>query len=161
MSNADIDRTSERLLKAIAIYKSIEENEDLRKKWLDAVLRDWRKSEVLEIAKSGGANIGQPFRDKKGGHPYKKYRKFSVPVGWCLGVWSGATLYALMKETNAGGIRIIKENTGENLIYGYEASTKYINFNVGASKKFIGEQREILTKKVQTYIEQNLRVLMQ
>lgn len=161
MGNESVDRTNEKLLKTIAIFKSIEQNEALKKKWLEAVLKAWRKKEVLEIAKSGGSIIGQPFRDKKGGKPYKKYRKYKVPVGWCLGVWSGATLFALMKEQDTAGIKIIKRVQGDVLEYGYRASHQYINFNIGASDKFLKEQSEIYADKVQKYIDKRLKGLMQ
>lgn len=150
-----------KLQKIAAIYLSLEKNEALKTKWMEAILKDWRKNEVLEIAKSGGQNIGQPFRDKKGGHPYKKYRKFNVPVGWCLGVWSGATLSALMKAERQGGINIIKEVSGDSIEYGYQASHSYINFNVGTTKEWLEKQKEFLIQKTQEYIEKNLRVVMQ
>ncbi len=157
-----IDETNKKILKTTSILKSIENNNGLKKKWLDAMLKDWKKKEVLEIAKSGGANIGQPFDDKKGGKPYQKYRKYKVPVGWCLGVWSGATLYALMKEQNTAGISIFKEydSSFDSLEYGYEAEHQYINFNLGMSEKFKKEQQEIYANKVHEYIEKNLRTMM-
>lgn len=153
-------KTAEKLRKGLSIFLSIEKNEKLKTKWMESVLKDWQREEVLKIAKSGGEYIGQPFRDKKGGHPFKKYREYEVPIGWSLGVWSGATLYALMKGMNAGGIRIIKKVDGESIEYGYNATHKYINFNVGVNKEWLRSQSEIMLGKVEKYINDNLRVIM-
>ena len=46
-----------KLQKIAAIYLSLEKKEDLKKKWMEAILKEWSKTEVLEIAKSGGHTI--------------------------------------------------------------------------------------------------------
>lgn len=161
MGNVELKDYSKRLQKIASVYISLEKNEKVKTKWMEAILKDWRQNEVLEIAKSGGKNIGQPFRDKKGGSPFQKYRKWKVPVGWCLGVWSGATLYALMKAQDTGGIQIIKEVSGDSIEYGYNAGHQYINFNVGTTKAWLEKQQEFLVNQAIEYINKNLRVVMQ
>lgn len=140
--------------KYVALFKSIERNDNLQKKWMGDVLKDWQKNEVIEIAKTGGNNIGQPFKDKKTTE-WQKYRKYKVPVNWCLGVWTGATLYSLMKGKGVGGINIIKRIEPRRIEYGYQGN-KYINFNVGVSKSFIDRHTEIIKDKVENYIKEGI-----
>lgn len=140
------------LNKYIAILKSIEQNDALNKKWMNDILKDWKKNEVVDIAKSGGSIIKKPFRSKKT-KEYKRFRKWQVPVNWCLGVWTGATLYSLMKGKGVGGVNIISKVDANKIVYGYSGN-KWINFNVGVSDAFISKHEELLKDKVSNYIKE-------
>lgn len=138
--------------KAVAAFHSLERNEAIRKKWMKQILKGYKKEEVLKIAKSGGSNIGKSFRDKKT-KVWKKYRKFNVPVSWCLGVWSGGTLFSLMKgQANKPVTTIIEDVGAESITYGFKGS-KYINFELGVTDEFRNKAELYLKGQVAEYLK--------
>lgn len=147
--------SSNKLTKAIALFHSLERDENLRKKWMKQILKDYKKNEVVEIAKSGGDNIGKPFRDKKT-KEWRKFRKFNVPVGWCLGVWTGGTMYSLIRGKANKPVTTIIENVGaDSFTYGFKGS-KYINFELGVTNDFKVRSEEYLRKQVEEFFSKNL-----
>lgn len=147
--------SSNKLTKAIALFHSLERDENLRKKWMKQILKDYKKTEVVEIAKSGGSNISKPFRDKKT-REWRKFRKFNVPVGWCLGVWTGGTMYSLIRGKAHKPVTTIIENVGaDSFTYGFKGS-KYINFELGVTNDFKVRSEEYLRKQVEDFFSKNL-----
>lgn len=141
--------------RAIALFHSLERDENLRKKWMKQILKDYKKTEIIEIAKSGGSNIGKAFRDKKT-KEWRKYRKFNVPVGWCLGVWTGGTMYSLIKGAANKPVTTIIEKVGaDSIVYGYKG-TKYINFELGVTEDFKVKSESYLKKQVEEFFSKNL-----
>lgn len=146
---------SNKLTKAIALFHSLERDEKLRTKWMKHILQDYKRNEVIEIAKSGGGNIGKAFRNKKT-KEWRKYRKFNVPVNWCLGVWTGGTLFSLMKGRANKPVTVVIENVGaDSFTYGFKGS-KYINFELGATDDFISRSEVYLKERVEEYFSNNL-----
>lgn len=144
-----------KLTKAIALFHSLERDEGLRTKWMKNLLKDFKKNEVIAIAKSGGSNIGKGFRNKKT-KEWRKFRKYNVPVGWCLGVWTGGTLFSLMKGSANKPVTTIIEKVGANsFTYGFKGS-KYINFELGATQDYINRSELYLKERVEEFFSKNL-----
>lgn len=118
------------------------EIEKLKLKYNIALYNDWYKNERVKTFKTGGLNINKPFpRDKKT-RDYKKYRRYPVSIGWSLGVWSGASYYALQKEASFGNIKYYKRITHSSIIIRLSGkNSNYLNLTIGMSDKLIDKYR--------------------
>ena len=138
------------------------------KEILENVLEDWKKTEPKYIVNSAGDNINEPFRNKNLSKPWRKKRKFDTPFSMNVsGIDTGATYTALNKDKPAGvgsyKVTTKKNITNRKLVYKYMATkdgkdiTKFINFNIGASKLFLEVETakiiKILSKTIQGVIK--------
>lgn len=144
--------------KMIASFNSFLKDEVKQVKITEPFLKDFRKEELTQILNTAGSNIDEPFNDKKTPE-WKKYREFSVPTGWYLGIWSGETYYALMTGKSTKNIGIQSTVESGYIEYGYGSDddrAKYINFNLGISDTFYDEQQKKYSERFEKIIEKKI-----
>lgn len=132
---------------------------DFYTKQNEKFLLNWKNEELEDIFKTGGKNIKMPMRKKKKNPNWFKFRKFSSPPFDYLGIWTGETRYALVRGFKVGKkINIFKRISKNRILYGYKAKyrsrdiTKYINVNLGVSKKFLNKEAERIAGEIMDII---------
>ena len=114
------------------------------KEQLNITFENWKKNELPEIFDTAGRNIKLPFLKKKlKATGWQKQRLFDAPPYDLAGVWTGETYRALFDERKVGDrVGIFKRIDNNKLQYGYklDKQTKYLNVNIGVSKKFFNSE---------------------
>lgn len=130
---------------------------ELKLKWNTDLYNDWYKQDRVKTFKTAGRHINKPFpRFKTGGKPYKKYRKYNVSIGYSQGVWSGASYYALQKETSAGHVKYYKKITHSSIIIRLSGkSSKYLNLTIGVSDSVLNKH----IKRINKYLENAINAI--
>lgn len=145
---SNINVVKNKLAKVKKVIKDNSTNE-IRKKRNTQLYNEWYKKERVQIFKTAGANIGQPFpRVKRYDPNFKKKRKYKVAIGFAQGVWSGATYYVLQKEVSLPNRKYMKQITHSSIRLKVDAgkSDKYLNFRLGISDKLIEKHKEGILK---------------
>lgn len=130
------------------------------KEQLNITFENWKKNELYEIFDTAGRNIKLPFRKKKlKATGWEKQRLFDAPPYDLAGVWTGETYSALFDERKVGDrVGIFKHIDNNKLQYGYKLNkqTKYLNVNLGVSKKFFDSEVKRISNIIIEKIE-NIR----
>lgn len=130
------------------------DSKELKQKWNKDLYNDWYKLDRVKTFKTAGKHINKPFpRVKRGGKPYKKYRKYSISIGYSQGVWSGASYFALQKETSAGNRKYFKRITHSNIIVRLSGkNSNYLNLTLGISDSVLNKH----IKRINKYLEKQI-----
>lgn len=133
------------------------ESKQVQLKFNQELYNEWYKKERVQTFKTGGKNINKLFpRSKKYNSNYKKVRKYNVSIGWSLGVWSGASYYALQKETSAGNRKYFKRITHNSIIIRLSGKgSNYLNLTIGMSDSLLKKYRD----KVNKYLEKQINAI--
>lgn len=156
MSNLEISDVSNFLYDLGQLAIEIKQGK-FYKEQLNITFKNWKKNELPKIFDTAGKSVNLPFRKKKlKSTGWQKQRLFDAPPYDLTGVWTGETYRALFDERKVGDtVGIFKRISKNRLEYGYklDKQTKYLNVNLGVSKKFFNAEvkriSDIIIEKIE------------
>lgn len=144
----------ERVVKIASILRRLQTVGDSA--FTQTVLRPILRDNFLEVFKTEGGSIGQPFpRPKEGGKPWQKFRLYDLPgelQRWQLGIWSGGTAHSVLNFTKTHNANTTL-HTGKGIVRMTIRHNKYVNVSFGLSKKTVEKIQEAVFMRIEKALQ--------